>query len=561
MAYCALVGCSDNRNVSLNILEHFTDTNPDSVYSALIEMQPEVARLDKSEKMLHGLLRLKCQNALDLPFDSMDSIESIADFYDKNGPYSQNLLSHYLLGRAYFVSGDELMALNTFNQCLSIRQIGASKEDFIQLAKVHSQLAEIYRNQKLALQELQELENAKLYSLEGKDTLLATIFEGLKVSPYYKLSMKDSVLAIVERVQKVYKIYGMDDMAADIVHNAIPIYIERNELVSAKKYIDIFEHESGLFDFEGNIENDREIYYYIKGQYYQKLGIIDSAEWQYRHLLEHDNDINNIEAGYKGLLSIYRNKNNVDSIGKYADLYCEVNDTVHARALSNEIARLKAMYDFTHYQMEAEELKIEMMKARHRNIIICIFFIFFLLATSYLIYRERRKKKLEIDRLFSEYDRTLRIINELKGDKEKMMLVHKQELENITGVLKNKGINISNDDSFNLDEELINKFKCVAEKGNREMSISIEDWQSLLHSLTEVDSKFMLFLMKSNLSENEKRIAALIRLHFGDYEIKNIIDSYGSSLPNYKARINKKLFNQDGAKTLRRYIYSWKGKE
>ena len=96
------------------------------------------------------------------------------------------------------------------------------------------------------------------------------------------------------------------------------------------------------------------------------MGIIDSAEWQYRHLLEYDNDINNIEAGYKGLLSIYRNKNNVDSIGKYADLYCEVNDTVHARALSNEIARLKAMYDFTHYQMEAEELKIEMMKASHR---------------------------------------------------------------------------------------------------------------------------------------------------------------------------------------------------
>lgn len=48
-------------------------------------------------------------------------------------------------------------------------------------------------------------------------------------------------------------------------------------------------------------------------------------------------------------------------------------------------------------------------------------------------------------------------------------------------------------------------------------------------------------------------------MRFSDYQIKRIFDSYGTDLSNYKARINKKLFSQKGARTLRSLLYAWKG--
>ena len=159
------------------------------------------------------------------------------------------------------------------------------------------------------------------------------------------------------------------------------------------------------------------------------------------------------------------------------------------------------------------------------------------------------------------YDRTLQIIEGLKEDKEEMLRKHQAELESITVQLKDKGLRLSEENPITtISEELLTKFQeCADQVIGGTCSVTAEDWHRLLLEMAKIDSKFMLLLSASGLTDKEKRIAVLIRMRFSDYQIKRIFDSYGTDLSNYKARINKKLFSQKGARTLRSLLYAWKG--
>ena len=68
---------------------------------------------------------------------------------------------------------------------------------------------------------------------------------------------------------------------------------------------------------------------------------MDSALYCYRKLLNYPSDIENLEAGYKGLMSIYSHKGMVDSVVKYVRLYADANDTVNFRLSAKEVVRYR----------------------------------------------------------------------------------------------------------------------------------------------------------------------------------------------------------------------------
>lgn len=49
---------------------------------------------------------------------------------------------------------------------------------------------------------------------------------------------------------------------------AISSLLKLDSIKKAKRYIDNYEKNSGLFDGSGNIQSGREIYYYVKGEYF-----------------------------------------------------------------------------------------------------------------------------------------------------------------------------------------------------------------------------------------------------------------------------------------------------
>lgn len=558
MVFSCVVGCRHKGTSQLDVLESAIGTNPDSAYSVLDSIRKETDGYSEADRMRYGLLRLKCQNILDLPFDSRDTIKAIADYYADHGTYNEALLSTYLLGRAYMTKGDDPMAVECFNKCFAIRMPENQDVDYIQLSKVHSQLYEIYRNQQLHELGLNELNVAKQCAIRGGDSLLALIYEDISAQPYYNIGMLDSAINISTAVREKYLSINNKKRAAEVIYMAFVTYIKKKEYAKAKYYMDIFERESGVFDSNGNIESGREIFYYLKGQTYEGLGRLDSAEYQYRRLLAYRQDNNNIEAATKGLLSIYRTRGDRDSIGKYADWYCEANDSAHAQLVSEDVARLKAMYDYSEYKQKMEEMRIQAEETKTRVYIIVFIFACLLFCLIYAVVLYRSRKEAEINRLLAEYDRTLQTIEDLHDDKEEMLRCHQTELEKIRNDLKTRGVSLSDENErYVINDDIIRRFDDYGESTSDSTEpITTHDWQDLFVETTKCDSRFMLLLRESGLSENERKVAVLIRLHFKDYQIKRILDMYGSSLPNFKARINKKLFNQSGAKTLRRLIYA-----
>lgn len=557
--FSAMAGCQQKKVSYLDELEEIVTTNPDSAYTLLESDREEAKKYTRTDKMRYGLLRLKCQNVLDLPFDSQDSIKIIVDYYSANGSYNEKLLSTYLLGRSYMEKGDDPLAVECFNKCLAFKTNSGKDVDYVQLSKVHSQLYEIFRNQKLHELGLNELNAAKQCAILGADSLLALVYDDLKAQPYYNIGMLDSAINVSITVRDKYLSIGNKKRAAESIYMAFISYIKKKEYDKANYYMDIFERESGAFDSIGNIEPGREIFYYMKGQIYEGLGRLDSAEFQYRRLLAYKQDNNNIEAATKGLLSVYRTRGDRDSIGKYADWYCEANDSAHAQLVSEDVARLKTMHDYSEYKRKSEEMRVEAEKTKRNTMAAVAVAALVLCFLMYRIYLYRKRKQAETERLLEEYDRTLQIIEELNGDKEEMMRSHQAELESIKNSLTAKGVEVTDDKNVvTINKELLRKFAdCASVVNGKSRTISSEDWYNLFMEMSNTDAKFMLLLREANLSDAEKKIAVLIRLHFKDYQIKNLLESHGSSISNFKARINKKLFNQSSAKTLRRQVYAY----
>ena len=116
-----------------------------------------------------------------------------------------------------------------------------------------------------------------------------------------------------------------------------------------------------MFDSNGNIQNGREIYYYLKGKYYIAINKLDSAEFLFRKELRDGKDLNDQIAGCKGLQELYEKKEISDSIAKYATLSYELNDSAYSQSEMQNIQKFQASYNYNHlkYKVEKKELEAE----------------------------------------------------------------------------------------------------------------------------------------------------------------------------------------------------------
>ena len=125
--------------------------------------------------------------------------------------------------------------------------------------------------------------------------------------------------------------------------------------------IDVAEKESGLFDNQGNIARGREHYYVTKGFYELAVNRIDSAEYYFRKAIKYGY----LSEGYKGLLSVYRQKNVPDSIIHFSFLYENAQDSLHNQMQIDATHRMSSLYNYSRSQKVAEQ---EAQKARNARL-------------------------------------------------------------------------------------------------------------------------------------------------------------------------------------------------
>ena len=316
---------------------------------------------DKAQ-MLQQLEQLEQRNRSGEAMLNDSLAESLVNYFDRHGDANERMRSRYILGRTYYCLGELPRALEMYNEAADCADTTSADCDYKVLSRIHAQSAVIYNSQLQSRSHLKELRTAEYFAWKGKDTLQGIECYAQQADAYHLLNYDDSAIFIKEKAYKMYLDIGKDDRAALTIGTIVLPLININ-LEKAKCYLQQYEDKSGCIDINGIVEKGREIYYYVKGEYYLAINQVDSAEYMFRKELREGRNLNNQIAGCKGLQKVYEQRKMSDSIAKYASLSYELNDSAYSLSEMQNIQKFQASYDYNHIKYEAEKKELEAERA------------------------------------------------------------------------------------------------------------------------------------------------------------------------------------------------------
>lgn len=513
---------------------------------------------DDRARMRVGLDSINVRNRTDQPFTIQD-VEPYVQFFDNHGTPNDRLLAHYLLGRAYNEAGEAPMALQCYQDAADCADTTAKDCDYSQLSRVYGQMAEVFYHQGLYQEQLQTTKVSVRCAWKGGDTLAALMNYEQESFAYKSLGMQDSALVVIEDVVSKYKQYGFSTNAAISVGAVIRILADMGEYQKAKKYMDIHESESGLFDAEGNVVPKREIYYRVKGLYYLYNNILDSAEYYFRKELRDGKDFNNQNAGAKGLAELYQKLHCPDSVAKYSQYAYAMSDSIYAHKTTQTIERMQAMYDYSRHQEEAYR---ERVKAFQRSIVIwiCIGIIILICLVTFLIIRELSRKRHDAEQKYIQSQTTieqarhdienLRIREDINKEliSEKEQIIREQETI-VKSLLHNDSISQSLADKRLRDAQIYNRFVQLSIKGQQPTA---EEWEQLECHIYLCYPGFKEFLSKHEplINDKECKTCLLIRVGLKPTNIGLMLGVTSSYITELRSKMLQKLFGMSGTSKL-----------
>ena len=158
-------------------------------------------------RMCAGLDSINVLNRTDQPFTVQD-VEPYVQFFDEHGTPNDQVLAHYLLGRAYYEHGEAPMALQCYHEAINCADTTAQDCDYAQLARVYGQMSELFYYQGLYRLQLEFDQQSVRYAWLGKDTLTALMNYEQESFAYASLGLSDSSIFIIEDVVAKYNQYG-----------------------------------------------------------------------------------------------------------------------------------------------------------------------------------------------------------------------------------------------------------------------------------------------------------------------------------------------------------------
>jgi tetratricopeptide (TPR) repeat protein len=514
----------------------------------------------QGSKVRQELQRVDSLNSHDIPLDTITTMDAVVDYLDWWGTANERMTAHYLLGSVYRDQDNAPMALRCYRDAVSYADTTASDCDYRRLSRIYGQIADLFNRQRAPRLEIEAERKAVEYAWRAKDTLSAIIFYQLLGNPYHMLNMMDSCLYYNYQAIEMYNKYGYTEYASGNLTFLIDIHLRRNEYHEAKVCME---------EFEKNLDEDYYInhsgYFRYWGLYYLGINKLDSAELYFRRVI--DNRPNNIpESTLKGMMQIYQQLGIGDSIAKYAELYCQYNDSASFQHSADELTRTQALYNYEEHERIAAKKTAE--AKRYKIIIATSLVTFCLLAYACFRYirKQQRRKKAELMAANQEYVALLGQYKKLQDDMtlsqhnvDEFQKTKEQERQRLLQELAHYQDAQETPDKWNaeqamLDSPLVLKFHQLASHAKTAPQVLLNELREFVRAelpafFAKIDSKEAL------LTPQEVYICMLIRLQFSHGELTALFDVSKQRITNIKRSINKKLFHEDGAQTLNDHLF------
>ena len=583
-----MMGCTDGRyDAVLSQIDTLMEAHPDSALLRLDSIRSLKESWPKRLRMRYDLLEAKAQNKAFVDFTSDSIAKEFTKYYDSHGTANERMMAHYLLGCVYRDLGEAPHAVDCYLDAISQADTTAKDCDFYTLSVVYSQMAVVYYDQLLLSNSIEAYRNASHFAFLAHNNKFGILdLEGV-ANAYILMNKEDSAEFLLKRAQQLYLKYGYKNNAIQSSTKLLHMYVEKLEKQNESKLIiDKYDKESEFFDANHELLPSKRQFYYYKGKFFETANQLDSAEYYYRKVFRPNMDFVSLNPMYEGLLSVFKKRHQSDSIAKYAQLYCEVNDSSIAKKDQGLTAQMAANYKYNRYQKEALENE---QKAHHTQIILISILIGVAIVALFLYKRWRNHLKKQ-ERLRAEYTkateeyekniRTMRlldsayqeVINAMKEELSKTKSENQSRLEAITSKYEKSKSELEEEnrklvDSIKrlekqetisdylkktnelMDSEIVKHIKELEQKPLSRLANG--DW-NILNAEIAINFPSIIHDLNSlpKITDQKIRVCLLVILKIQDSCIANWLDLKANRISNIKSELNQELFGENSARTL-----------
>lgn len=563
LIFMSLSSCSNRKyEQTITRADNLMELSQDSARSALAildSIRPDLSKMGKSTQMRYQLVYAKGMNKGYVDFTTDSLMKEIVDNYDNHGTCQQQMLAHYLLGCVYRDLGDSPASLSCYNDAVEKVDTTSSDCDYKLLTRVYEQQGALFLSQSMPQNALSAYQKAEKYAWIAKDTLSAVLSYEHLGNIYEYMGNMNKVIEVYENASRRYRQYGYPVQAARALGGAIQALILTKQYAKAKKYMDVFEAESGYFQKDSCYSYiNYSHYYYLKGLYCLESHS-DSAKYWFTKCQEFAKTNNNKSFSAYAWYLYYIKHQQMDSVAKYSEQAFAYNDSANLDMERDLMQKMQAIYDYDRWKNVAHNEEIKATRANLTllvSILVSVSVIIIGILT-FLVYRKKRKLELqekeEQENLIRQqiYDtkqelELLRTVNDRKiadviKEKEQTINKLKEDLKDIRDKYSNSSLS---DVDILLKESSIYKRIKYLELHPKE-TMRENDWIELEETIEQLIPSFIP-LLKNRLNVIAYRICLLVKLEISTSSIAILLGLSSSAISKYRKVMLEKLCGRSG---------------
>ena len=563
LIFMSLSSCSNRKyEQTITRADNLMELSQDSARSALAildSIRPDLSKMGKSTQMRYQLVYAKGMNKGYVDFTTDSLMKEIVDYYDNHGTCQQQMLAHYLLGCVYRDLGDSPASLSCYNDAVEKVDTTSSDCDYKLLTRVYEQQGALFLSQSMPQNALSAYQKAEKYAWIAKDTLSAVLSYEHLGNIYEYMDNMNKVIEVYENASRRYRQYGYPVQAARALGGAIQALILTKQYAKAKKYMDVFEAESGYFQKDSCYSYiNYSHYYYLKGLYCLESHS-DSAKYWFTKCQEFAKTNNNKSFSAYAWYLYYIKHQQMDSVAKYSEQAFAYNDSANLDMERDLMQKMQAIYDYDRWKNVAHNEEIKATRANLTllvSILVSVSVIIIGILT-FLVYRKKRKLELqekeEQENQIRQqiYDtkqelELLRTVNDRKiadviKEKEQTINKLKEDLKDIRDKYSNSSLS---DVDILLKESSIYKRIKYLELHPKE-TMRENDWIELEETIEQLIPSFIP-LLKNRLNVIGYRICLLVKLEISTSSIAILLGLSSSAISKNRKVMLEKLCGRSG---------------
>ena len=556
-----LSACGESERVQfekLTQIDSIAEVNADSAITLLNAFNRD-SLSGNDNKFYYDLLKIRTCDKAYIAHTSDSAILSVINYFENHDFNDLLPVAYYYGGRVYSDLGDAPQALEYFHKALDCTNINS-----LTMAVTYAQIAGIYNEQKVfdlaipAYKKAIELNsknnnyNGIIYNTQGLGNI------------YSKKEEEDSALILYNEALKL-----AEKIKNTKLSNSLRLSIGKF-LINKNNYVDACEILSSVQS--NQLREDSIVIANTFAHLYYRLNNIDSTIYYCSKLIK-SQSLNAQLNGYNILANLHMHNNQTKDAYDDIVMSTRLSDSIHKINTPYEIRRLSSIYNYQIRERENNKLKQEAQEYKIKIIYLCGSIIMIVVIALFIIYIIRKRKhilklKLQNVELLLKQSNNLSETT-ITQNKEKILLLETQinsinsenqvliqELEN-----QKKLLEINNEQAFLIkyqNESAISSFNndaFIKEINNRLQNYSInknilseKEWTILYEKISVLFPSFVNTLqnLPFKISSYEFRVSILIKTKFSPKEIARLTNHSESSVSLTRARLYKKLTNDNG---------------